>query len=157
MIQQSVLKSPGTTLFHKKQPHLNLNITGCLQTRKAAVKKTNKSKIRLIVIGASTGSPGALATMIPQFPANFPIPIILIVHLPDAFSASFANHLAKKSKIKVTLANEDEFLLPSTVYLSRADKHLVVNYDSSFIGGLLPYRLAYSDDPPVEAFVHQLI
>lgn len=108
------------------------------------------TNMRLVVIGASTGSPGALASMIPLLPANFPAPIILIVHLPDTFSASFAKHLAKKSQIRVTLANEDEMLLPSTVYLARADKHLIVKFDSSFGPGILPYRLSYLDTPPVD-------
>jgi two-component system chemotaxis response regulator CheB len=113
-------------------------------------RKTNLSpKMKMVVIGASTGSPGALASIIPKLPANFPVPIILIVHLPDSFSASFAKHLANKSQIRVTLANNDEMLLPSTVYLAKADKHLTVQFDSSFGPGMLPYRLVYLDTPPV--------
>ncbi len=91
--------------------------------------KTNKNKnnkIDIVAIGSSTGGPKALQDVIPRLPQNFPVPIILVQHMPKAFTGSFAARLSSISHIKVIEAAGGEIIKPGTAYLSPGDKHLSV-------------------------------
>jgi len=112
-------------------------------------KHSDKFRLKLVVIGASTGSPGVLTSIISNMPPHFPAPIVVIVHLPDTFAISFARHLAAKSKISVSLASDNQVMLPGTVYVARADKHLTVAFDPNIALGHIPYKFVYDDSPPV--------
>lgn len=89
-------------------------------------KFCNKNKIDIVAIGSSTGGPKALQDVIPKLPQNFPVPIILVQHMPKAFTGSFAQRLSSISHIKVIEAAEGEIIKPGTAYLSPGDKHLSI-------------------------------
>ncbi|MHB1697335.1 MAG: protein-glutamate methylesterase/protein-glutamine glutaminase [bacterium] len=84
------------------------------------------NKIDIVAIGSSTGGPKALQDVIPKLPQNFPVPIILVQHMPKAFTGSFAERLSSISHIKVLEAVEGEIIKPGTAYLSPGDKHLSI-------------------------------
>ena len=56
---------------------------------------------KLVAIGTSTGGPVALQRVLTQLPANFPAPIVLIQHMPAAFTKAFAERLDKLCRIQV--------------------------------------------------------
>ena len=98
---------------------------------KAAAFKENETavknnKIDIVAIGSSTGGPKALQDVIPKFPQNFPVPIIIVQHMPKAFTGSFAERLSSISHIKVIEAAGGEIIKPGTAYLSPGDKHLSI-------------------------------
>jgi Chemotaxis response regulator containing a CheY-like receiver domain and a methylesterase domain len=83
-------------------------------------------RINIVAIGSSTGGPKALQDVIPKIPGNFPVPIILVQHMPKAFTGPFAERLSQISHIKVIEASGSEIIKPGTAYLSPGDKHLTV-------------------------------
>lgn len=82
-----------------------------------------------LAIGASTGGPQALATILRSLPANYPLPILLVVHISPTFGQAFADWLADQTGIPVSTAVHNQLLPPfgsPRVLLAPADQHLVV-------------------------------
>ncbi|MGB0894788.1 MAG: chemotaxis-specific protein-glutamate methyltransferase CheB, partial [Parashewanella sp.] len=75
-------------------------------------------KTDLVVIGTSTGGPVALQKILTQFPANYPLPILLIQHMPAAFTPAFAGRLNGLCKIQVKEAENGDVLKPGCAYLA---------------------------------------
>jgi two-component system, chemotaxis family, protein-glutamate methylesterase/glutaminase len=85
---------------------------------------TRATKVDLVVIGISTGGPQALRYLIPQFPADFPVPMAMVLHMPVGYTQLFAEKLDEISPLKVVEAIEGEPLVAGTVLLAQAGKHL---------------------------------
>jgi len=83
-------------------------------------------KPAVLVIGSSTGGPEALAKVLPQLPANLPVPILLVQHMPPVFTRQFAQRLDRLCALRVVEAVDGSPLLPGTVHLAPGDHHLVV-------------------------------
>lgn len=84
------------------------------------------SKIKLLVIGASTGGPQALRYIISQFPADFPVPIAVVLHMPVGYTQMFAERLNEISRLKVVEAKNGLEVLPGMAVIAQAGKHLVL-------------------------------
>lgn len=80
----------------------------------------------LVVIGSSTGGPGALHQLLPALPADFPAPLIVVQHMPPGFTASLAQRLNQCSAIEVREASEGDSLTPGQALIAPGDWHLVV-------------------------------
>lgn len=80
----------------------------------------------IVVIGSSTGGPAALQKVIPLLPANFPLPVLLVQHMPPAFTKSLADRLNSLSMVTVSEAVDGDVLKPGCVYISPGNKHMVV-------------------------------
>lgn len=89
---------------------------------------TEKPSFRpeLIVIGASTGGPVAVPQILTKLPAQFPYPILLIQHMPAAFTPSFAERMNHQCAIKVKQAEDGEALKAGTVYLAPGGQQMLV-------------------------------
>ncbi len=83
-------------------------------------------KTRIVVIGISTGGPQALRYLIPQFPADFPVPIAMVLHMPVGYTEMFAQKLNELSKLEVCEAKEGVELQPGKILLAQAGRHLVL-------------------------------
>lgn len=81
-------------------------------------------KYEIVGIAASTGGPPALSRLLGQLPANFPVPIFVVQHIPAGFSSGLADWLDGETPLKVKLAEEDEVPQPGFVYLPADDRHL---------------------------------
>jgi two-component system chemotaxis response regulator CheB len=81
-------------------------------------------KVDLVVLGISTGGPQALRFLIPQFPAAFPVPLAMVLHMPVGYTELYAQKLSEISRLKVKEAREGEPLVPGTALLGQAGKHL---------------------------------
>jgi two-component system chemotaxis response regulator CheB len=64
------------------------------------------SQFDIVGIGVSTGGPNALVELIPRLPADFPVPILMVQHMPPLFTASLAEHLDQRSKLSVREAKD---------------------------------------------------
>jgi two-component system chemotaxis response regulator CheB len=103
------------------------------------------TSIELVAFGVSTGGPNALQAVITQLPANLPVPIVAVQHMPPLFTASLAERLDRDSNIKVVEAHEGMILEAGTMYLAPGGKHLVLQR----VDGRLRTRL--TDTPPVNS------
>lgn len=82
---------------------------------------------KLLAIGTSTGGPVALQRVLTQLPANFPAPIVLIQHMPAAFTKAFAERLDKLCKISVKEAEDGDQLRPGLALLAPGGKQMMVD------------------------------
>ncbi|MCF7202773.1 protein-glutamate methylesterase/protein-glutamine glutaminase [Pseudomonas oligotrophica] len=82
---------------------------------------------KLVAIGTSTGGPVALQRVLTQLPAGFPAPIVLIQHMPAAFTKAFADRLDKLCKINVKEAEDGDQLRPGLALLAPGGKQMMVD------------------------------
>ncbi|WP_460084904.1 protein-glutamate methylesterase/protein-glutamine glutaminase [Pseudomonas sp. H2_G03] len=82
---------------------------------------------KLVAIGTSTGGPVALQRVLTQLPANFPAPIVLIQHMPAAFTKAFAERLDKLCRISVKEAEDGDILRPDLALLAPGGKQMMVD------------------------------
>lgn len=88
--------------------------------------KVSGKQYKLVAIGTSTGGPVALQTIITALPANFPLPILLVQHMPAAFTGAFAARLNSLAKIEVREAADGDVLKPGVAYLAPGGKQMLV-------------------------------
>ncbi|MDX5407698.1 MAG: chemotaxis response regulator protein-glutamate methylesterase [Chromatiaceae bacterium] len=81
---------------------------------------------KLVAIGTSTGGPVALQRVITSLPADFPLPIVLIQHMPAAFTGAFAQRLNTLAKIEVREAQDNDVLRPGVAYLAPGGKQMLI-------------------------------
>jgi two-component system, chemotaxis family, protein-glutamate methylesterase/glutaminase len=79
---------------------------------------------RVVVIGASTGGPQALSTLLARLPAELPVPIAAVVHMPPGFTADFARRLDRDSALDVMEAQDGLALRPGLVVVGQAGVHI---------------------------------
>lgn len=80
--------------------------------------------VDLVAIGISTGGPQALAFLIGQLPADLPVPVAIVLHMPVGYTAMYAKRLNEMSLMKVVEASEGEILEPGVVFIAPAGRHL---------------------------------
>lgn len=90
-------------------------------------------QIRLIAIGASTGGPPALQTILKQFPVEFGVPVAVVQHISPEFTAGLARWLNDTILLRVKLAEYGERMQPGIVYLAPGDKHLKVGANNAVL------------------------
>ena len=93
----------------------------------AAVKSASSGKYHVVAIGTSTGGPVALQNVLSKIPADFPLPILLIQHMPGTFTPAFAERLNQISAIKVKEAATGDILFPGVAYLAPGGKQMLVS------------------------------
>jgi len=104
--------------------------------KRVAPVKSSKPQPRhfdLVVIGTSTGGPMALQTVLAQLPENFPAPLLLVQHMPAAFTGAFAERLNGLCKIKVKEAQDGDVLKPGLALLAPGGKQMVVDKRGSSV------------------------
>ncbi|MCL6516667.1 MAG: chemotaxis protein CheB [Alicyclobacillus sp.] len=74
----------------------------------------------VVIIGCSTGGPAALAALVPQFPPDFPVPVLVLQHMPPGFTRPLAARLDRLSAIAVKEGEDGEVLRPGTVSIAPA-------------------------------------
>jgi two-component system chemotaxis response regulator CheB len=78
----------------------------------------------IVCIGTSTGGPNALADVFSQFPANFPVPIVMVQHMPPLFTAMLAERLTANSKVPCHEGAEGMVIVPGHAYIAPGGKHM---------------------------------
>jgi two-component system, chemotaxis family, protein-glutamate methylesterase/glutaminase len=83
-------------------------------------------KFPIVVLAASTGGPATVMRLAPGFTRDFPAAIILVQHMPAAFTTQYAAQLAEFTSIRVKEAENNETLTPGTFYICPGGQHLRV-------------------------------
>jgi two-component system chemotaxis response regulator CheB len=79
----------------------------------------------VVVIGISTGGPQALRRVIPLFPASFPVPIAVVLHMPVGYTEMYAHRLNEISQLDVVEARDGDVIRPGAMFLAPAGHHLL--------------------------------
>ena len=90
----------------------------------------NDNKIEIIAFGVSTGGPRALFTIIPELSKLTNLPILIVQHMPPAFTKSFADNLNKRCEHKVIEAKGNELIQNKYIYIAPGGKHMIVRKSS---------------------------
>lgn len=96
-----------------------------------ATKIAGNHSVDLVVIGISTGGPQALKRLIPQLPSDFPVPVMMVMHMPVGYTEMYAAKLNELSQLEVKEAAEGDEIKPGRVFLAPAGRHLTVKRESN--------------------------
>jgi two-component system chemotaxis response regulator CheB len=99
----------------------------------ARVRSANNARIDLLAIGASTGGPNALAELFLGLPPDFPVPILIVQHMPPMFTRLLAERLSKNSEIPTVEATAGVALTPGKAWIAPGDYHLEVVRQASHL------------------------
>lgn len=94
-------------------------------TRPAA-PPLRRGQFKLLAIGTSTGGPVALQEVLTKLPASFPLPIVMVQHMPGSFTPAFAARLNQLCAITVKEAADGDVLQPGTAYLAPGGKQMLL-------------------------------
>jgi len=118
--------------------HLRAKLAG--SRAPAPTPAIGDATLRAVAMGVSTGGPGALHEIVRALPADFPLPILLVIHISEPFGRAFAEWLDGLSPLRVAYARDGEPMPPvggGRIVMAPPDRHLVVR------GG----RLRLTNDP----------
>lgn len=96
------------------------------QDRGVIIPRARKN-VSLVAIGTSTGGPMALQTVLSRLPQNFPVPLVLVQHMPAAFTSAFAERLNQICAITVKEAKDGDKLVAGTALLAPGGKQMMVD------------------------------
>jgi two-component system chemotaxis response regulator CheB len=80
----------------------------------------------VLAIGVSTGGPAALDVLLPELPGNFPLPVVIVQHMPEQFTRLFAERLDGRCRLRVREAVEGDPVCAGTIYIARGNWHMEV-------------------------------
>lgn len=100
---------------------------------------------QIVAIASSTGGPRAIQEILPQLPATFPVPLVIVQHMPEGFTASFAQRLDDLSALRVMEGYDGLRLEGGCAVIAPGGKHLLLEG----VPGQTVCRL--SDGPPVKS------
>lgn len=86
-------------------------------------------RMDVVVIGISTGGPQALRQVLPLLPADCPVPVVVVLHMPVGYTELYAQKLDEICAVKVLEARDGMALEPGTVWIAPAGQHLSLRRD----------------------------
>lgn len=89
-------------------------------------RKPGSQRIDILAIGTSTGGPNALAEVIPHLPGDFPVPIVVVQHMPPVFTRLLAERLNSCSPLAVHEGEAGKLLEPGQVWIAPGNHHMTV-------------------------------
>ena len=90
-----------------------------------AVEK-GSAPVEIVVVGLSTGGPAALEQLLPDLPKDFPVPMLIVQHMPKLFTSALAERLDRCCGLRVEQAYDNATIRPGTVWLAPGDAHMEV-------------------------------
>lgn len=89
-----------------------------------AVRRGTSGAFDIVVMGISTGGPQALKLIVPQLPADCPVPVAMVMHMPVGYTEMYAQKLNQMSPLHVVEAGEGQLVEAGMVFLAPAGRHL---------------------------------
>ena len=90
------------------------------------VSPSTKVRPKVVVIGVSTGGPTALGAILPQLPAGFPLPILVVQHMPPLFTRFLAERLCSSCRLSVKEASQGDQVDAGKILIAPGDFHMKV-------------------------------
>jgi len=91
------------------------------------------TRVDVLAIGASTGGPNALTDLLSGFPVDFPVPILIVQHMPSLFTKLLAERLAVHCKIRVVEARPHQSIVQGGAWIAPGGFHMTVERDHETI------------------------
>lgn len=107
----------------------NVSIKQNASNKISNVKENMSNKIEAVAIGASTGGPKALYTVITALPSNLGVPVFVVQHMPVGFTKAFADRLNVNSSLTVVEAQDGDMIKKDFVYIAPGGYHMTVSED----------------------------
>ena len=127
------VKAAATASVRRPAPVLVAPRPGPAAPRTAA-------RIDAVVIGISTGGPQGLKSVIPRLPADCPVPVAMVLHMPVGYTEMYARKLDEISSVSVKEAAEGDEMRPGLVLLAPAGRHLVFRREGARVTAHLDLR-----------------
>jgi two-component system chemotaxis response regulator CheB len=118
-IKELCRKTPGLAQFATPLPKV-------APPRRTTTRLGPAARVDVLAIGTSTGGPNALAAVLPGLAKEFPVPIVLVQHMPPVFTRLLAERLNKQSKVEIREGEEGQLLKPGLVWIAPGDFHMKV-------------------------------
>jgi two-component system chemotaxis response regulator CheB len=96
------------------------------RTPASATSRALPSRVDVLAVGCSTGGPDALGKVISGLPADLPVPMVVVQHMPPVFTRMFAERLNRSTPLTVVEATDGMPVRPGTVFIAPGDRHLTV-------------------------------
>ncbi|MEM1096030.1 MAG: chemotaxis response regulator protein-glutamate methylesterase [Bacteroidota bacterium] len=124
---------------YKSRPRRASKVTERAPARAVSDGPLNFSRAQLVAIGISTGGPSSLRAVLPVFPADFPIPVVIVQHMPAQFTASLAQRLNGLSALTVLEAADGMPVAPGHAYVAPGGRQLLFTHGRA---GQITFRVA---------------
>jgi two-component system chemotaxis response regulator CheB len=112
---------------------------------KRPLRGSRPESVGIVVIGASTGGPNALAEVLEAIPQGFPSPVLIVQHMPKNFTAYLADRLDSRCSLTVREAADGTLLAPGDAWIAPGDSHIKIKRNRGEI------RIATDDGPLVNS------
>ncbi len=141
------IDSIGKKIIKKYEPGLN---------KKPNITRVEESSHlpKLVVIGASTGGPNAVAKIISSLPADFKSPIVIVQHVDSEFASGLANWFNEQTPLNVKTAEKGSLLRKGNVYLAATNDHLILRPNLSL--DYIQEPINYPFRPSVDVFFNSV-
>jgi two-component system, chemotaxis family, protein-glutamate methylesterase/glutaminase len=110
--------------------------------RMSRIANTGSGHVDVVAVGISTGGPQALNHMLPQLPADLPVPVLIVQHMPPVFTKSLAEDLDKRCSLSVSEAVDGQPVMPGHVLIAPGGKQMKVVKEEE------QATIRITDDPP---------
>lgn len=132
-IYDTLLALGADALAKKAEQEISvLSAKQSTQAPVAEVRVSSLSLTKVIILAASTGGPAALTDLLKDIPASFPIPILVVQHMPETFTAAFAERLDGLCALTVKEASTGDTLQAGKVLIAPGGQHTIM--DSEHLG-----------------------
>jgi two-component system chemotaxis response regulator CheB len=99
-------------------------------------------RVAAVVVAVSTGGPNALATIVGRLPADLPVPVLIVQHMPPVFTKMLAERLNRQSAMSVVEASAGDAVVPGRVYVAPGGRHMALS------AGGVRVKVVLHDGPP---------
>jgi two-component system chemotaxis response regulator CheB len=117
------LTGQSLSMARPEPPHVSATPPARLGT---TVSRAAKVRPRVVVIGVSTGGPTALGAILPEMPAGFPLPVLVVQHMPPLFTRLLAERLQSTCRVSVEEASQGALVEAGKILIAPGDFHLKV-------------------------------
>jgi len=132
-------KSAQTNLLKTEVKENKQLITSIIKTQPPElIAPINRSGVKILTIGSSTGGPQALLELFSKLPPHFPIPIVCVQHISEGFLQGLLDWLSYNSDLKFRIAQHSEIPQPGIVYFPPEKHHLELDRQGRFLPSTAP-------------------
>jgi two-component system chemotaxis response regulator CheB len=101
-----------------------------------------RKRVEIVAIGVSTGGPNALSEIISTFPTDFPVPVVIVQHMPPVFTRILAERLSARASTHVQEGVEGGELTPGSAWIAPGNHHMEIAREGD------AFRLKLNQDSP---------